>query len=146
MRPIAPLLVLTVVLGACSAGGSSPSPAPTAAPSAPASAPPSAATGVVVTFQVIDEEYRIELTDAADIEIARRLLAGQEAPAIPNGIVVRGDASVNTGYTWHIDPGSVDFADVTTEVCDGKPSDVENHVITSDRYGPWSAKVIAVDE
>ena len=148
MRPYVALLALAVA--ACSSGGASPSAGPStpasAAPSAPVSAAPSGAAGVVVTFQVVDEQYRIELTDAADVEIARRLLAGQEAPTIPNGIVIRGDPGVNTGYTWHIDPASVEFADVTVEVCDGKPSDVENGVITSDRYCPWSAKVIAIDE
>jgi hypothetical protein len=35
--------------------------------------------GVVVTFRVADrEEYRIRLTDPADIEIARKLLAGEK--------------------------------------------------------------------
>lgn len=103
--------------------------------------------GVVVTFRVADfEEYRIRLTDPADIEIARKLLAGEEAPRIPNGIVVRGDPDVNVGYTWHIDPESVEFVDITMEVCDGLPSDVEKGIITSDRYCPWSAEVIAIDE
>ena len=102
--------------------------------------------GVVVTFRVADvEEYRIRLTDPADIEIARKLLAGDETPNIPNGIVIRGEPNVNVGYTWHIDPESVEFADFTVEVCDGLPSDVEKGIITSDRYCPWSAEVIAID-
>jgi hypothetical protein len=102
--------------------------------------------GVVVTLRVEDEEYKIRLTDPADTENARKLLAGEEAPSIPNGVVVRGDPGVNVGYSWHIDPDSVEFADLTTEVCDGRPSDVEKGVITSDRYCPWSAEVIAIDE
>ena len=103
--------------------------------------------GVVVTFRVADfEEYRIRLTDPADIEIARKLLAGEEAPRIPNGRVARGDPDVNVGYTWHIDPESVEFANITVEVCDGLPSDVEKGIITSDRYCPWSAEVVAVEE
>ena len=102
--------------------------------------------GVVVTFQVENEQYKIRLTDPAEIEIAHKLLAGEEAPNIPNGIVVRGDPDVNVGYSWHIDPDSVEFADLTTEVCDGRPSDVEKSVITSDRYCPWAAKVVAIDE
>ena len=41
---------------------------------------------VVVTFRVAGtEEYKIRLTDPADIDIARKLLAGEEAPRIPNG-------------------------------------------------------------
>jgi hypothetical protein len=53
---------------------------------------------------------------------------------------------VNTGYSWHIDPASVEFADVTTEVCDGLPSHVEANTITSDRYCPWQAEVIEIAE
>jgi hypothetical protein len=101
--------------------------------------------GVVVTFRVADaEEYRIRIVDPDDIAIARKLLAGEAAPSIPNGRIMRGDPDVNTGYSWHIDPASIEFADMATEVCDGRPSDVEKRVITSDRYCPWSAKVVAI--
>lgn len=137
------LISAALVFAACGVGAN-PSPSPSAAPSA--SPAPSASSGVVVTFRVVDQEYRIGLTDPADIEIARKLLRGEVAPGIPNGIVVRGDPGVNTGYTWHIDPASVEFADVTTEVCDGLPSDVEANTITSDRYCPWQAKVIKIAE
>lgn len=100
---------------------------------------------VVITVRVADaEEYRIRLTDADDIAIARKLLAGEAAPHIPNGRVVRGEPDVNVRYSWHIDPASVEFADTTTEVCDGRPSDVERGAISSDRYCPWSAKVVAI--
>jgi len=103
--------------------------------------------GVIVTFRVADsEQYKIRLTDPTDIEIARKLLEGNEAPTIPNGVVIRGSSDVNVGYSWHLDPDSVEFVDVTTEVCDGLPSDVEKGLITSDRYCPWSAKVVAIDE
>ncbi len=103
--------------------------------------------GVVVTFLVAGkEEYKIQLTDPADITIANKLLAGEEAPGIPNGIIVYGDPGVNEGYSWQIDPETVEFADVTTEVCDGLPSDVEQGILTSDYYCPWSAEVIAIDQ
>jgi hypothetical protein len=138
------LIPAALLLAGC-ATSASPSPTPTQRPSPAPSASP-APTGVVVTFRVIDQEYRIGLTDPADIEIARKLLRGEQAPGIPNGIVVRGDPGVNTGYTWHIDPASVEFADVTTEVCDGLPSDVEANTITSDHYCPWQARVIKIAE
>ena len=106
---------------------------------------PAPTPGVVVTVRVADaEEYRLRLTDPQDIGIAQKLLAGAAAPGIPNGRVVRGEADVNVGYSWHIDPASVEFSDTTTELCDGRPSDVEKRVITSDRYCPWSAKVVAI--
>lgn len=91
-----------------------------------------------------DERYRILLTDPVDIDIAQRLLAGEEAPGIPNGLVVRGETSVNEGYTWSIDPDDIEFADMTMEVCDGIPSDVEQGLVTSERYCPWSATVVAI--
>ena len=83
----------------------------------PGSIPPPDAQSQVVTLRVADsEEYRIRLTDPADITVARRLLAGLEAPRIPNGRVVRGDPDVSVGYSWHIDPDSIEFADATIEV------------------------------
>jgi hypothetical protein len=99
---------------------------------------------VVVTFEVVDEQFRALLTEAADIEIARRLLAGEEAPSIPNGRVVR-ETGVNEGFGWSLDPNDIQFADVTVEACDGLPSDVEAGTISGDRYCPWSATVLAVD-
>ena len=130
-RTIGILAALSALLAAC---GGVPSEQPAAAPK-----------DVVVTIRVADaEEYRIHLTDADDIGIAQKLLAGEAAPRIPNGRVVRGEPDVNVGYSWHIDPASIEFADAATEVCDGRPSDVEKHVITSDHYCPWSAKVVAI--
>jgi hypothetical protein len=109
--------------------------------------PPSEDQGVIAKFRVAGvEEYKIRLTDPADIEIAQRLLAGEEAPRIPDGMVVRDSSDVNVGYSWHINPESVEFADFTTEVCDGWPSDVEKELITSDYYCPWAAEVITIDE
>jgi hypothetical protein len=102
---------------------------------------------VVVTFRVADaEEYRVLLTEPEDIAVAERLLAGEEAPRIPNGMIVRdGDGGVNTGYNWHIDPESLEFAEVTTEVCDGRPSYVEDGTLTGEWFCPWSAEVVAID-
>jgi len=82
----------------------------------PAQPTPAPATAVVTLRVAGVEEYRIRLVDP----------------------------DVNAGYSWHIDPASVEFADMATEVCDGRPSDVEKRVITSDRYCPWSAKVVAI--
>ena len=108
---------------------------------AEASPSPSAASAVIVTFEVAGgERFRVLLTDPADIEVANRLAAEDpDAPSIPNGRVMRGETGVNTGFTWSLDPNDFEFADVTIEVCDGVPSDVEQGLVTSDRYCPWSA-------
>jgi hypothetical protein len=118
-----------LVISACGGGD-----AASASPSAP----------VVVTFEVVDERFRVLLTEPADIDTARRLLAGEDVPSIPNGRVVR-ETGVNEGYSWSLDPDDIEFADFTVEVCDGLPSDVETGVVTDDRYCPWSAVVLAVE-
>ena len=99
---------------------------------------------VIVTFEVVDERFKALLTEPADIDAARRLLAGEDVPSIPNGRIVR-ETGVNESYSWSLDPNDIEFADVTIEVCDGLPSDVELGVVTGDRYCPWSATVIGVD-
>ncbi len=99
---------------------------------------------VVVTFEVVDQRFKVLLTDPADIDTARRLLAGEDVPNIPNGRIVR-ETGVNEGYSWSLDPNDIEFAEVTVEVCDGLPSDVETNVISGDRYCPWSAVVLGVE-
>ena len=105
-----------------------------------------ASTGpTVVTFEVAgyaDETYKIELATPELIEHVKQIMAGEEVALIPNGLVVRDDPSVNAPWSWHIDPASLNFADVTTEVCDGLPSYVEDGTVTSPYYCPWVTKVI----
>ena len=135
-RPrVASFLVLAALVAAACGSGSGTSPEP------------SAATGpIVVTFEVAGgERFRVLLTEPADIDIANRLAAGDnDAPSIPNGLVLRGQTGVNEGFTWSLDPNDFEFADVTIEVCDGVPSDVEAGLVTSDRYCPWSAIVARI--
>jgi len=119
----------TIVVAACSVGDGSPSPV----------------GAVVVTFEVNEgERFRVLLTDPADQVAASRLLAGDEGPDIPNGRIVR-STGVNEGWSWSLDPADFEFADVTMEVCDGNPSDVEGGDLTSDRYCPWSARVVELE-
>ena len=122
-------VLVALLIAACGGGGS---------------ASPRADAPVIVTFEVVDERYKVLLTEPADIDIARRLLAGDDVPSIPNGRVVR-ETGVNEGYSWSIDPNDIEFGDVTIEVCDGRPSDVEMGVVTGDRYCPWSAVVLGVE-
>ncbi len=100
----------------------------------------------VATFEVAGgpQTYKIELATPELIEHAKQLMAGEEVAAIPNGLIVRDDPGVNEPWSWHIDPASLEFADVTTEVCDGLPEYVEDGTLTSDYYCPWSTKVIEI--
>lgn len=100
----------------------------------------------VATFEVAGEEtYRIELATPELVEHAQRLLAGEQVASIPLGTVVRGDPGPNAPWSWHIDPATLEFAEVTIEVCDGLPSYVEDGTVTSDQYCPWSAEIVAID-
>ncbi len=99
----------------------------------------------VVTFEVAgysDETYKIELATPELIEHVKQIMAGEDVALIPNGLVVRDDPGVNAPWSWHIDPESLSFADVTTEVCDGLPSFVENDEVTSPYFCPWLTKVV----
>jgi len=100
--------------------------------------------GIVVTFEVNEgERFRVLLTDPVDQAQAQRLLDGLDGPDIPNGRILH-ETGVNGGWSWSLDPADFEFADVTTEVCDGQPSDVESGTLTSDRYCPWSARVVEI--
>ncbi|MEU6284312.1 hypothetical protein [Streptomyces sp. NPDC047028] len=84
----------------------------------------------------------MRLVKADDVVDARSQMNGETATHI-NGRIVAG-TDVNTGYSWHLDPDDLDFVDMSTEVCDGVPSDVEAGTVTSDRYCPWSGKVTSL--
>lgn len=109
------------------------------------SAAPSLAVNPIAVFDVVGETFRIELLGADHVAHARALLAGGTDGVIPNGLIVRGDPGVNAPWSWHIDPASLTWADMTTEVCDGTPSMIEDGSFTFDRFCPWAAKVIAIE-
>lgn len=99
----------------------------------------------VATFQVVDQTYKIELATPELVEHAHQLLDGEDVASIPNGLIVRDDPGVNAPWSWHIDPDSLEFADVTTEVCDGLPEYVEDGTLTSPYYCPWDATIVSID-
>lgn len=126
-----PTFVLTVVLLTVVAGCGR------GTPTAPSS-------GALVTFNVANEVFRVLLTDADSIAAARAAQNGGPAN-IPNGRIVAG-TQVNTGWSWHLE--DVEFAEVSIELCDGRPSDVERQGVGygGGRYCPWGATVVRIDE
>ena len=84
------------------------------------------------------------VTDPEQIEHVRELLEGKEEGRIPNAVIVRGETSVNEGWSWSLDPDSLEFADMTIEVCDGLPSHIEDGTLQTERYCPWAAEVVDV--
>jgi hypothetical protein len=151
--------LVTVFVAACTGaapgGGDpatpSPRPSPTLGPSptpvvtpAPSPTPGGNPSGVIVTFRVVDEEFRILVTNPQHVVHVQELLAGGEEGRIPSGLIVRGETGVNEGWSWSIDPDSLEFADMTIEVCDGLPSHVEDGTLEGERYCPWGAQVVDV--
>ena len=101
----------------------------------------------VATFEVAGQgTYSVELATPELIAHAKELLAGTTLPlGMVPWLVVRGDdGGVNAPWTWHIDPATLEFADQTTEVCDGIPEHVEDGTVTSDYYCPWSAVIVKI--
>ncbi|MET9258913.1 hypothetical protein [Amycolatopsis sp. NPDC004079] len=102
----------------------------------------------VATIQVFSsgDIYRVELLKQADADQAVRLMNGQVThPGIPVGDIVRGSSGVNTGYDWHIDPATFQWADSTIEACDGQPHEVSNAGEWKvKQYCPWTIKVVSV--
>lgn len=151
LRLIPALACAVLLLAACltaptsGPGDLSSSPTPDVASPTPEPAE-QAASGAIVTLRVGDEEYRVLLTDEDDITTAEELAAGDRNPLIPVGTVVRtDDGGVNAGYGWHIDPATFEWAEMMIEVCDGRPSYVEDGTLSSDIFCPWSAEVVSVE-
>jgi hypothetical protein len=105
--------------------------------------PTAPSSGAVVTFAVAGETFRVALTTGDQVAAARAAQSGGREK-IPTGRIVAG-AQVNTGWTWHLE--DVTFAEVTIELCDGRPSDVERAGVQfgDGRFCPWSATVVRID-
>jgi hypothetical protein len=105
--------------------------------------PTAPSEGAIVTFNVVNETFRVHLTTDEQIRAAE-LALGSGPAKIPTGRIVTGE-DVNEGYNWHL--VDVTFAEVTIELCDGKPSDVQRAGVSfgGGRFCPWSARVVSID-
>ena len=105
--------------------------------------PTAPSEGAVATFRVENETFRVHLTTDEQIRGAE-LALGNGPAKIPNGRIVTGE-DVNQGYSWHL--VDVTFAEVTIELCDGLPSEVQRAGVSfgGGRYCPWSARVVSID-
>jgi hypothetical protein len=106
--------------------------------------PTTPSRGALVIIAVANETFRVHLLDQRQIDAAHRAASGGPA-RIPNGRIVAGTGP-NAGWSWHLE--DVEFVEVTTEVCDGRPSDVEREGVNfgAGRFCPWIARVISIQE
>ncbi len=108
--------------------------------------------GILATFEVVGEEFRVWVTNPETIQQILDLQRGASEASIPNGVVLRGpgQADHNQPWSWHLDPQDIEMAEVTMELCDGTPSFVEEEldyfVDTVGRYCPWMARLLEVED
>ena len=124
------LLAVLVTLSACDSNSMDPDPEPTAS---------------TYTIQVIDETFRVQINDSTMAAEAERMLSTGDIRNI-DGPLRAGNGDFNAPYPWHLDPDSITFSDATIEVCDGRPSmiedDLEYWLNSVKAYCPWGVKVI----
>jgi len=112
--------------------------------------PPLLSGGILVTFDVSGETYKIFVTNKDTIADIYALQGGMSQAAIPSGRIVRGAVPYNAPWSWHIDPEDIDMAEITIELCDGTPSQVEANldywVDTVKRFCPWSAQITKIED
>ena len=107
--------------------------------------------GVLATFRVSGEDFRVWVTNETTIQQILALSDGQSAANIPNGKLIEGagPGGYNQPWTWHLDPEDIEMAESTIELCDGRPSLVDElleEYLTGGRFCPWGAELIGVDD
>ncbi len=108
--------------------------------------------GVLATFRVVDEKFSVWTDDPEAIAQLEARWNGNSQASIPTAPVRAGagKADHNAPWSWHLDPDSLQMAELTMEVCDGRPSMVEENLSywtdTVGRYCPWSAELIELED
>jgi hypothetical protein len=109
-------------------------------------------TGTVFEFEHPDgDRGRATLVavtdDPAVIATARAELAKPPAQRTLhiNGPIARGDGNHNRGWRWHFKPNEWTLAGISIELCDGRPSYVDEHLDEwlrdVGRFCPWSSRI-----
>jgi hypothetical protein len=106
--------------------------------------------GVVATFDVVGERFRVWVTNPQTIQQIFDLRDGTSQATIPNGRLLRGPGRRrhNAPWHWHLDPQEIEMAENAIELCDATPSFVESNrnefIEQVGRYCPWSAQLVNV--
>lgn len=97
---------------------------------------------------VSDEAFVVGTDDPELIARARAELALPESERrlFPIGAVVAGHGGHNLGWSWHLDPDGWDLTETSIELCDGRPSNIEEHLESwldeVGSYCPWGGFVL----
>lgn len=103
---------------------------------------PSPAGAEFVVEVVPGERFVLRTTDPDTIRLAEQNMRGLNG-AFPAGPLRPGDGGFNAPWTWHLDPAETRLVEAAIEVCDGRPSYVEENQSDFPTYCPWGAKVVS---
>jgi hypothetical protein len=107
--------------------------------------------GVLAEFQVIDETFKVWVTNPNTIQQLYDLQDGISQANIPNGRIHHGpgQANHNEPWSWHLDPEDIEMAEMTMELCDGAlwfiEEEVNYFVETVQRFCPWEATLVSLE-
>lgn len=105
--------------------------------------------GALITFNVDGQSFIVWMTNQTFIETALELLVSGD-PMVPNFLTLEDGQDCDPHWTWHPDPNEAEWAELTYEVCNARPSEVESDkpywLDTLDQFCPWTATVVAVDD
>ena len=94
----------------------------------------------------VGELFRVLIRDPAVIAEADALVGAGDGRFVA-GNLVGGDGGFNQPWSWHLDPESIAFVEMSVEVCDGCPSFIEADLAywidTVGQYCPASSEVVA---
>jgi hypothetical protein len=93
--------------------------------------------------------FVIKLVQPEKISHARRILAGEETNKVHVvGKVIKRPVDYNPGWSYHLQPESIDFFQVAIEVCDANMQYVEDHLdevggafLPGAIWCPWTSKL-----
>jgi hypothetical protein len=98
----------------------------------------------------LKSRFVIQLSDPEKISHARGLLNGtvtQRTHAM--GLIVKQKAPYKPRWSYHLDPASISFFEMATEVCDANMALVEKDLaqvggafLPGSRWCPWSSRLV----
>jgi hypothetical protein len=96
-----------------------------------------------------DREFIFELTDQKKIDHALKVLSGEERDRIHvMGRIVKRPQPYNPGWSYHLDPNTIEFFQVAIEVCDATMTYTEDHLdeaggafLPGSHWCPWGSEI-----
>ena len=95
-----------------------------------------------------NDQFIIRLDEKNKIEQARAILRGEEAQKHVRGIIILKKAEYNPEWDYHLEPHSITFFEMATEVCDAGIRYVQDHLaevgkdfLPEAHWCPWSSRL-----